>query len=316
MKRVVLCVLASAACSTPPSHAGFEDAGGGVGFPYNFDAGTPSNSSSSSRGADASVTSQFADAAPPPPPAGHVRFADWAPDAPGGGFSFCLAPHGTTSWMAPFQPQGLAFPNVSAYASVPPGSYDAQLVIATSNAACSSGVITMPLSVPTLANGVYTTVAVIGDVTPSLEDPAMELAAFVDEESGTSGKADLRVLDVAPSLSYVNVGTGSAAKSNFQLLFASASFGTPATITAGGAMVDMNGYAAMAPLSGVELSEDPLSGGLNEAATASNVSLPGGSVATIAIVGGKTGGPPPNIMICDDVAAARGAASPCTVYSK
>lgn len=309
MKRLVLCVLALAACSrSTPHYSGFTD--GGDGFVFEFDGGT--TSSASSRGADAS-SSSAADAGPTMPSA-HVRFADWVPDAPAAGFSLCLAPLGMQAWMGPYQPKGLPFPGTSAYIDVPPGTYDAQ-VVAASSGDCSTGVIPMFTNVPSLADGTYITLAVIGDASPVITEPSMKMAAFIDDEAGVTGQALLRLIDAAPSLSYVDVGTGSMAGNDFRLLFPSASFGAAATITAGGQKVDGNGYASLSPMSGVELSVQPLSAGGSDAATASNVSLPAGAVDTLVIVGGKRGSTPARLMMCDDAAAARGEAQPCNVFS-
>jgi hypothetical protein len=67
-------------------------------------------------------------------------------------------------------------------------------------------------------------------------------------------------------------------------------------------------------MSAVELSVEPLNTGGRDVATASDVSLAAGVVQTLVIVGGKTGGPTPRIMICDDATAARGGDSACTVF--
>jgi hypothetical protein len=307
MRRAVLCLLASAACSTStPHYTGFTDAGGGLAF--NFDSATGSGGS---QGADGS-SSGGADAAPAPP-SGHVRLADWSPDAPGAGYSFCLSPQGAHAWMGPYLPNGLAFPGTSAYSDVAPGSYDVQIVAASSGD-CSTGVLPMSTSLPALSDGTYVTVAVIGDSTPTFEDASMRLAVYVDDEIGTAANAMLRVINAAPSFSYVNIGTGSMMGGNFRLLFASVGFGTPASIAAGGQMFDPNGYAKLMPTSAVELSVEPLNTSGRDVATASNVSLAVGVVQTLVIVGGKTGGPTPRIMICDDAKAARGGDSACTVF--
>jgi hypothetical protein len=123
------------------------------------------------------------------------------------------------------------------------------------------------------------------------------------------------VIDAAPSLSYVNIGTGSMAGGTYRLLFAAVTFGTPASVAAGGQMFDSNGYAQLMPLSGVELNVQPLNTSGRDVATASNVSLGKGAVETLVIIGGKTGGAAPQIMMCDDAAAAGGADSPCKVFS-
>jgi hypothetical protein len=310
MKRAVLCLLASGACATSsPQFTGFADGGGG-GFTPGSDSGA--TASASSQAADGS-SSGATDAAPPPPSA-HVRFADWSPDAPGGGFSFCLQPQGMQTWMGPFLPNGLPYPGTSAYSSVPPGTYDAE-VVAASSSDCSAGVLPMSTHLPSLDDGTYATVAAIGDVMPPFAEQTLRLAVFVDDAVGKAGSALLRMLDAAPSYRYVNVGTGTMAKGDFRLLFASAAFGTPATIATGGQMFDTNDYAQLMPQPSVELSVQPISTGGMDAATASNVSLAAGTVATLVIVGGDKGGPPPRIIVCDDAAAARGAASPCNVFS-
>src|SRR5262249_10590599 len=135
MKRLALCVLASAACSS--SHSASSGDGGGGGVTLGNEGGANSNGASGDDGgaaadarpsdrstpADASADVAGYDVAPGQP-SGHVRFADWTPDAPAAGFSFCLAPQGSSTWMGPFQPQGLPFPNVAAYVDVPPGDYD------------------------------------------------------------------------------------------------------------------------------------------------------------------------------------------------
>lgn len=309
MKRVVLLVVASAACSTsPPHYTGFSD-GGGSGFPFGFDGGATSAAQSADGSSPPGV-----DAAPPTP-AAHVRFGDWVPDAPAAGYALCLTPHGTQSWMGPFQPDGLAFPGTGAYATVPPGTYDAQLVAASSGG-CSGGIAPMPTDLPALDDGTYVTVAALGDVTPTFTDPSMAVAAFLDDPVGPAGKASLRVIDAAPSLKYVSIGTGSRKTGDFRPLFVTATFGTPATTLAGGQMVDANGYAQLMPLSGVELSVQPLSAAGDDVATASNVTLGPGSVATLVVVGGNTGGAPVRIVICDDASAARGSASACKSFSR
>jgi hypothetical protein len=288
MKRVALWLLASAACSTSPHFAGFTDSADG----------------SSSGTTDAT----------PSPTSAHVRFADWSPDALAPGFSFCLLPQGAQAWMGPFQPNGLAFPGTSTYSDVPPGSYDAQAIPASSGD-CSGDVTPTSIHLPALAIGTYITVAAIGDVTPTLQDASLKLEAYVDDEAGMTGSSLLRVINAAPSFSYVNIGTGSMIGSTFRLLFASVTFGIPASIAAGGQMFDANGYAQMMPMSGIELSVQPLNTAGRDVATASNVSLAAGAVQTFVIIGGKTGGAPAQIMMCDDAAAARGSASACNVFN-
>jgi len=244
-----------------------------------------------------------------------VRFADWTPDAPAAGFSFCLSPQGTSTWMGPFLPQGLPFPGVGAYADIPPGNYEVQ-VIGAASSDCTTGVLPTTYGLPVLADGTYATFATVGVLMPIGGDQSLKLVAFVDDVTGTSSSLMLRAIDVASMVGYAEFGTGSQAAGDFSVLFPLVPFGTASTEAVDGGATDPNGYAPFAPLSGAELSAYPIDGTYTESATASNVSLSSGIAATLVLIGGENNGPPPQIMICNDVAAAAGAASPCTVYSQ
>ncbi len=126
----------------------------------------------------------------------------------------------------------------------------------------------------------------------------------------------LRAIDAASMVGYAQFGTGSQAAGDFSVMFPLVPFGTADTSAADGGATDPNGYALFGPLSGAELSAYSIDGSYTSSATASNVSLSSGIVATMVLIGGENNGPPPQIMICNDVAAAGGAASPCTVYSQ
>jgi len=247
----------------------------------------------------------------------HVRFADWTPDAPAAGFSFCLAPRGTSTWMGPFLPQGLPFPGTgAAYADVPPGDYEVQVVVATPSSDCTTGVIPASYGLPMFADGTYATIATIGNMMPTGGDASMKVAAFLDDVSGTAAGLKLRAINASSRVGYAEVGTGSQAAGNFSVLFPDVAFGSAAATVDGGT-TDSNGYALLAPLSGAELSAYPIVGDSSQSVTASQVSLGAGIAATLVVVGAEdNGGLPAQIIICNDVAAAGGAASPCTSYSQ
>jgi hypothetical protein len=244
-----------------------------------------------------------------------VRFADWSPDAPAAGYSFCLAPQDSSTWMGPFLPQGLPFPGTGAYAVVPPGEYQVQ-VIAAASSDCTTGVLPATYGLPTLSDGTYATFASVGVRMPIGGDQSMKVVAFVDDPTGTSGGLMLRAINVASMVGYAEFGTGSQAANNFSVLFPLVPFGTASTAAVDGGATDPNGYAPFAPLSGAELSAYAIDGPYTSTSTASNVSLSSGVAATLVLIGGENNGPPPQIMICNDVAAAGGAASPCRVYSQ
>jgi hypothetical protein len=218
--------------------------------------------------------------------------------------------------MGPFLPQGLPFPNTGPYADVPPGGYEVQ-VIGASSSDCTTGVIPVSYGLPVLADGTYATIATVGVMMPVGGDQSMKVEAFVDDVTGTSGGLMLRAINVASLVGYAEFGTGTQSANDFSVLFPDVPFGTTSTTTVDGGATDPNGYALFAPLSGAELSAYPINGGYTPAfATASGVSLASGIAATLVLVGAQNNGPPPQLMICNDVAAAGGAASPCKVYSQ
>ena len=147
-------------------------------------------------------------------------------------------------------------------------------------------------------------------------DQSMKVVAFVDDVTGTPAGPKLRAIDAASMVGYAEFGTGSQAAGDYSVLFPNVPFGTASNETVGGGTTDPNGYAVFAPLSGAQLSAYPINGSYTASATASQVSLGAGIAATLVLVGGQNNGPPPQIMVCDDVGAARGAASPCMVYSQ
>jgi hypothetical protein len=217
--------------------------------------------------------------------------------------------------MGPFLPQGLPFPSTGAYADVPPGDYQVQ-VVATPSSDCTTGVIPASYGLPMFADGTYATIATIGNVMPTGGDASLKVVAFLDDVSGTPAGLKLRAINASSRAGYVEIGTGSQAAGNFSVLFSDVAFGSASSATVNGGTTDSNGYAMLAPLSGVELSAYPIVGDTTQSATASQVSLGASIAATLVVVGAVDNNPPAQIIICNDVAAAGGAASPCVPYSQ
>src|SRR5258708_7485958 len=136
----------------------------------------------------------------------NVRFANWSPDAPG--VDFCLAPHGTTTFMGPLVAAigasedagvaGLAFPRVSAYAPVAPGVYDVRIVV-SSAMSCVAPIASDKTMVPALLAGDYATIALMGEEQPVDRDPVLEVVSFVDDHASSGGVA-ARFINAAPAL--------------------------------------------------------------------------------------------------------------------
>jgi len=254
-----------------------------------------------------------------------VRVANFTAGAPAAGYDVCLAPAGTTSWMGPMlstafpagslgaNGSGVTFPSVTQYFPVPPGTYDLQLVAAGSG--CDQGVIAVTNGLPTLAVGSRTTFATVGDAQPTGNDAALKVLAFQDEQSAGAEGAALRIINAIPSMGYVDVGTGSLASNTFSPLAVYVAFGTAGTRLADGGAPDGDGYALVAPWSGVELSAHP-SGTTTDAVTGSNVSLAAGSATTMVLVGGGNGIAPPQFLACTDSAPVQGALSACSLVAR
>jgi hypothetical protein len=65
-----------------------------------------------------------------------------------------------------------------------------------------------------------------------------------------------------------------------------------------GLTVDSNGYVGIAGLTGVAFSAHASTGASVDLAVASNLTLAPAPTATVALVGGKTGGEAPQLLVC------------------
>lgn len=256
-----------------------------------------------------------------------VRIANWVPDSPATGYDVCLAPAGTTSWVGPLLeqnfdagalgeggPNGIQFPDATAYVAVSAGQYDLQLVVPGTG--CSTGVIGATSGLPYLSAGSATTFAVTGTIIQLDNDSPMKISPFSDETAGIAGGALVRFVNADPTVAAAVLGTGDLASGNFVSLFPDGAFAVAAKTLADGGVADPNGYALISPLSGQELSAHA-TGGSADLATAAHATAAAGTVTTLILINGADEGStavtPPQLMACIDSAAPSGALSQCTV---
>ncbi len=293
------------------------------------------DASSAAAPADASFAEVLADG-PPESTASTsslVRVANWSPDAPA--VDFCLALHGTGAFHGPFvagltassaeagvaggSAGGLAYPNASSYATMPPGQYDARLVVGST---CSATIAMDAVSLPAVPPGGAATIALVGDESSSAAGTGLAVVGFLDDLA-PSGPLALRFINAAPSVTSIDVGTGTGTA--YTALFAGIPFGQagnakegPAAADGGAPPVDAHGYLSHAALAGAAITARPHgASGANDAgaALAQNVSVAAGSVVSIVVAGGL-GGAPLSLEECVDNAGTLGPLSNCTVISE
>jgi hypothetical protein len=284
----------------------------GGGFTGDGDAGDAGGEGplvTDSASADTTVPTVDAPAIETSAPAAQVRLADWSPDAPSSGYDVCVAPHGTSSWSGPLLAQelgdagtlgdarepALQFPAVTNYLfALAPGPYDVAVVEPGGD--CTSPVA-KATELPSLAVGSWYTMAIIGDRSPAGPDPALSVLVLTDDSTASNATA-VRFLDVAPSIASADFGEGTLA-TGFVPLAIGVPYGEIATMDDDGGMApDPNGYVVFSSIGSVTLSAHASAGGASDLAVAPNQSLGPGTVATVALVGGKTGGPPPQLVVC------------------
>lgn len=253
-----------------------------------------------------------------------LRVANWSPDSPA--IDACIAPRGTTVFQGPIAATlaaaslgdagaaAVSFPLVTAYIPVAPGQYDVRFVAAGAGS-CAVGIARDATALAALAAGDAATVALLGELSPTGGDPGLRVVGFLDDTSSNGGVA-LRVINAAPSLSLVDVGTGNVAK--FKPFFLGLPFGQasgkPQALgpDATAPTVNANGYLKMQPLSGVTLSAHPPNATTDTVVT-TGLSAASGSVLTVALVGGTSAGVAARLLECVDNAGTVGPLSNCTV---
>ncbi len=265
-------------------------------------------------GLDAGRAGADAQAAAPNTPPTAIRFADWAPDAPAGGYDLCTANPGDLTWTGPLLGFGVTFPRVGRYVTLAPGSYDFR-VVAAGSPDCSVSIVDA-IGVPAIATNQHLTIALVGAVSPQGAQVPAQIVSFMDDVSPVAGQAQLRFINAAPAATVVDFGTGSLRAGNFMPLASDVLFGQTAVgagISDGGAP-DTNGYLTVAPLMRAVLSAQAV-GAMTDLTTASNVTMAAGSVDTITIVNGAGTSATPQMLLCRDNAPAEGTMSSCSVLA-
>jgi hypothetical protein len=253
------------------------------------------------------------------------RLANWSPDSPA--VDVCIATHGTKAFQGPLVAalavasqsdagdEGIAFPLVSAYTLVAPGQYDARVVVAGATS-CAVGIRPDTTTLPTLGAGGAETVALIGEVAPDGADYKLHVLGFLDDVSIT-GTAAIRVINAAPAMPEVDVGTGSLSAKSFLAIFRGVAIGQASAPSEGWIpfLVDANGYNANQPISGATLSAHASMGATIDAVVSTMAfSAPNGSVTTLVVAGG-TSSTSPALISCADNAGTDGVLSDCTVLA-
>jgi hypothetical protein len=272
-----------------------------------------------------------------PAPAG-IRVANWVPDLSSAAIDVCLSPRGLGLFQGPvlaggnlvFVPDGgppddatltaffpneddagasgVAFGQLSVYASIPQGPYDVRFVVANAPD-CSQPIAPDLLNAGAFASATLTTVAIYGSQTATDPTIAVSSMAMVDDATlaGTS-KIDLRFINALPQLPWpdgtvvdapvVDFGTGQATDgstaSSFKALYVGVPYGgisdksqTQIATQSATASVDSHGYGSIAPLSLSGLSAHR-SGSLFDIAETGDMlmglSIGGGTIVTAALL--------------------------------
>jgi hypothetical protein len=240
-----------------------------------------------------------------------VRVAHLSPGTPA--VDFCLAPHGTTTFIGPVLSTiasvstGVSYKEVTEYLPVAPSQYDVRIV-APGLTSCATGLLPSDITnLPALAANQSYTLAAEGILAADAGVP-FALTPYVDDSTVASGKAALRFVHASPGTPAVDVGTG--AGSSFAAVFSNVAYGG---IAAAGGGIDANGYLVTAPLSGVELSARA-HGTTADALIIPSATLPAGAIATAFAIGqlGETSDPLA-VLLCVDSAAPTQGLSSCSV---
>lgn len=241
------------------------------------------------------------------PERARARIAHFSPDAPA--VDVCLAESGSGSWKGPLLRNlgaqgGLAYPQVTTYVDLPPGSYDARIVAGNAQN-CGNGIVPDTIGVTVEAN-TTSTIAAIGVVDRTghaANDPAFRLAAFADETAVDAGMTKLRFVHASPGTPAVDVGLGSAHL--FTRVFANVSFGTVSASY-------RNGFVQTSPYQGQVSAR--LADQAYDALTIQARFEPN-TIATAFAIGGKTGAitNPLQVLVCIDNAPVTSLLSTCAI---
>jgi hypothetical protein len=250
------------------------------------------------------------------PANGYLRVAHLSPDAPA--VDFCIAPDGTTAFTGPVMKSlgataGLAYTQVSAYATVAAGAYDVRIV-APNAASCATSLAGLPdiTNLPAVPAGGYVTAAAIG-LLGSTATP-FQLNAYVDEHVAPAGKLKLRFAHDSPGTPAVDVGVGQGAA--FPPIFTNVAY---PGFAAPSAIIDANGYATLDPITASVASPVDIVARVTGTTTDAlvvplTIPVAAGTVASAFAVGLLASSATPlEVVLCLDNAAASGAYSTCIV---
>jgi hypothetical protein len=231
---------------------------------------------------------------------GNVRLADLVAES-GLVFDLCLTPHGTpftTSSLGLLQGSvlgvagGLPVGQVSAYLSVPSGSYDVVVMNGGEQDGCTNGYQTAggPITVPAAG---LTTLAMFG----SLSSGTLGVAAFADDlGSPLPPSPRVRLVSAFAGVAALDFGTGFGA--TFSAIATDVAPGTLATLVG----ADANGYAlTTVALQGAVAAR--LTGG-NTLFVGDGFRLPSGGYGSMFLMGFYNQGQIYNagLIVCDDSA--------------
>ncbi len=237
----------------------------------------------------------------------HVRVAHLAPDAPA--VDFCVAVHGTTSFIGPVlkgagAAAGLSFGTVTKYLDVPAAQYDVRLV-APGSADCAKSLAGLPdiVNLPALGDGVSATLAAEGELATGAVKP-FGITPYIDDSTVAAGKAKLRFVHASPGTPAVDVGLGGGVL--FTSVFTNVAFGAVSTA------VGTNGYLETPPIAGAEISARA-HGAITDVIAIKPAALPAGAIATAFAIG-KIGDAthPLKVLLCVDNGAPTGVLGACT----
>ena len=319
--------LLPCACDSSGTVAGSVDAG--------VEAAAPSGDAATARDAGDEPAVVTPDA-----PRALLRIAHASPDCPA--LDVCIAPHGTGMFQGPLLAHdaaalvgdaglpddagaiGLTYAQVSAYVPVDPGPYDVRLVAAGAPScdtplSTAGGEVTDAghpadagargsadwTDLPAIANDTSTTLLVAGDLLPSGSDAPLGVTMMTDDAVLTTGAVVLRAINAVPSAAAIDLGfgPGAGADAGWLPLFTGVTFGgAGGSPGPGEGTLDANGYLPTAPLSAQTVIARTSGDASAETATASNVAIDPGSIATFFAIGGNTGdaAQPPSLLLCID----------------
>jgi hypothetical protein len=239
-------------------------------------------------------------------------------------------------------PAGVSFSQVSAYVALAPGRYDVRLVAAGASSCDPEAALDAPIDeleasagdseggsaeagtaapalpdfvdLPALQPSTSATLLIAGDLTPAGADAPIGVTLLSDDEELAGGAASLRAINAVPSQPALDFGLGAGAA--WLPMFTDVALGQAGTTTGPGeGAADANGYVPIPTFAGQAMSAFAPSDGGGQVATASQVDVELGAIATIMAIGGKTGDAthPPGLLVCIDNQPSGGLLSDCSV---